>query len=1119
MRPDNAEEDFQSLPPVRAGHRRHPLRALWHVLAGTAIGFCAMALVVGYLTLGQSVRAPTWVKERIEERVSAGLGNLGLSFSAVEFVVREGWRPRVRLRDLVLSDAEGQPIVRLNQADLGLAMQPLLQGKIQPRRIYLSGAYATLRRGRDGRLDLAFVEGRAAMGGAPNLPALLKGFDRVLTSPQLNGLTDIEMESLTLRVEDLRQNRAWTLDGGQLGLTRKGDDLRLFAGFALLGGGASVGSVDATYTTRLGAMRGEFGVTVAEIDATDVAAQSPALNWLEVLRAPISGAMRGRVDDQGALGALSVSLQIGRGVLQPDPRARPIPFRGARSYFTYDPAQQLLQFDELAVDSAWGSGVAEGQAVLNGISEGRLSELTGQLTLSGLRLNPRGLYREPLTIDRTTADFRLKLAPFRLDLGQLLISDGDSRLLGKGQFGVDAQGWKLAFDAGLNQLTPERLMQLWPDRAAPVPRAWVAANLKGGLLRDANFALRLAAGGKPDIYGDFNFQDTEVRFLNYMPPISGAAGQAVLDGNRFVVTATSGSVRAEEGGSVNVAGTSFIVPDVAVKPNTPAIVRFDLGGSVTSILSLLNRPPLRVLKDTPLPVDLADGVAKVIGTLAVPLAPRVPFSDITFHLRGKVKNAASTVLVPDHRLSASTLEVIANQDGIAISGDGRIDEVPAKVTWRQPIGTGIDKTSHVEGKVELSNTLVETFNLGLPKGSVSGKGEGNFTLALAPGKAPQLSLSSDLVGVTLKVPQIGWTKPASTPGTLRLSGMLGEQARVDQLDLQGAGLALSGSVTIRPEGGLDRAEFNSLKVGKWLDARVEMVGRGTAPPDLRILGGTMDMRQSDFGSSSGSSGGASGAMDVTLDRLQVTDSISLTRFNGSFGTAAGLSGPFTGFVNGATQVQGQLVPRDGRLAVRLESDDAGGVFRSAGLLGQGRGGKFNMTLVPAVEPGQFDGVLRVTGTRVKDAPAIAALLNAISVIGLLDEMSGQGIQFTEVDAQFKLSASRITVHNSSAVGPSIGMSMYGYYDIPNDRLNMQGVISPVYLLNAIGSALTRKGEGLLGFNYSLRGSADDPQVSVNPLSALMPGGLREIFRPQKPTPESESTPREPAPKRDWGEGR
>ena len=59
---------------------------------------------------------------------------------------------------------------------------------------------------------------------------------------------------------------------------------------------------------------------------------------------------------------------------------------------------------------------------------------------------------------------------------------------------------------------------------------------------------------------------------------------------------------------------------------------------------------------------------------------------------------------------------------------------------------------------------------------------------------------------------------------------------------------------------------------------------------------------------------------------------------------------------------------------------------------------------------------------------------------------------------------------------------------------MQGVISPVYLLNGVGAIFTKRGEGVFGFNYTLSGTADAPEVGVNPLSILTPGMLRGIFR-------------------------
>ena len=65
-------------------------------------------------------------------------------------------------------------------------------------------------------------------------------------------------------------------------------------------------------------------------------------------------------------------------------------------------------------------------------------------------------------------------------------------------------------------------------------------------------------------------------------------------------------------------------------------------------------------------------------------------------------------------------------------------------------------------------------------------------------------------------------------------------------------------------------------------------------------------------------------------------------------------------------------------------------------------------------------------------------------------------------------------------------------------MDFQGVLSPIYLLYVVGSVLTRKGEGLIGFNFQLKGKKDKPRVIVNPLSALTPGMFREIFRRPPP---------------------
>ncbi|MBC7143765.1 MAG: hypothetical protein H5U18_16655, partial [Rhodobacteraceae bacterium] len=66
------------------------------------------------------------------------------------------------------------------------------------------------------------------------------------------------------------------------------------------------------------------------------------------------------------------------------------------------------------------------------------------------------------------------------------------------------------------------------------------------------------------------------------------------------------------------------------------------------------------------------------------------------------------------------------------------------------------------------------------------------------------------------------------------------------------------------------------------------------------------------------------------------------------------------------------------------------------------------------------------------------------------------------------------------------------------QIDLQGTISPVYLLNGIGQIFSKSREGLFGFNYRLAGAAANPKVTVNPLSILTPGMFREIFRAAPP---------------------
>ncbi len=1105
------DDNVTQIPPVGQPDppRRRRRRSRAHRIGLWSLSSILMISMAGGLLLliiiGQTMTAPLWLRERLSARLEQNLSGLQVSFGDIELVIPKGWRPRIRLRDLVLSQPDGQVLLRLSEVEASLSLRALLHGQVQPSSIELTGAFATLRRAHDGTVALRLGDTAAPLRRAPDMAGLLDAWGRALDSPPLRMLELIEMDALTLRFEDMRSGRAWTVDGGRIVARRLGEDFNLSSSFSLLSGRDYASVIEASYNGRIGTSTASFGFLVQDIAAQDIAAQSPVLNWLGVLRAPISGALRGSIDATGAVGPLSATLQIGPGVLQPTDRIRPIPFDGARTYFTYDPAEQRLSFDELSLVSDWVSGVGEGSARLEGVASGKLTGMVGQFTLRDLKINPSNLYARPLAIALAAADFRLTLNPFLLTLGEMRITDGDSTLALSGELDAAQAGWDLSLDGRVDRLTPKRLVQLWPPGAAAKPRDWIRRNVIAARVKNLNLALRAHPGAPVVTYLDFDFDRASVIFQKSMPPVIAASGHGMLMNDRFSVTAVSGRVDSGAQGAVDVSGTSFIIADVTIKKGAPGIVRGRASGPVAAVMALLDRPPLSVLKGTPLPVDLARGRVAATGTLKLPIRKGVKFDEMELSVDGTIRDVSSDILVPGHVLSAPELAVTVADREVTISGAVRIDDLPATATWRQPLGTGAKRASHIVGEVELSPRAVETFDLGLPPDSVSGRGKGQFRVDLAPGAPPKLTLTSDLVGVGLRIPSLTWAKPARTRGRLLARVTLDHVPRVDDLEIDAAGLSASGQITSRPGGGLDRASFSSVRIGKWLNGPVAFIGHGKGAPTLQLKGGVLDLRTANFGS--GGAGGPS-EIDVTLDRLQITDTLALTGFEGRFSTVGGLNGAFTGRLNGKTPVTGDMVPQGDGSAFRIRSDDAGGIFRDAGLLTKARGGDFTMTLRPTGGEGEYDGTVEVTGTRVKDAPAIAALLNAASIVGLLDELSGAGIQFTRVEARFHLAPDMLTLYSSSAVGPSIGLSMNGRYDLLNDRLDMQGTISPLYLLNGIGAVLTRKGEGLFGFNYTLGGPAADPSVKVNPLSALTPGMLRDIFR-KAPPRDPNLPPRQP----------
>ncbi|OUS21145.1 hypothetical protein A9Q95_11515 [Rhodobacterales bacterium 59_46_T64] len=1069
----------------------------------------AMAVAV-WLMLGRVIDAPQWLRQRIELRLAQAAPQLQVTFGELSFLVEEDWHPRMRLRDVTVSDANGVPLITLDDVRAQFALSPLFDGKLRPRSVRLSGGQMELRREADGRFGLAI--GNFGGGVAASLPALIKQGDAIFALAELSSLTSVDAEALTLRYVDARAGRAWSVDGGRIGMTRDGDEVSLRGDLAVLGGGARAATLALGYTSRIGSTAADLSVTIQDIEAADIASQLPALVWLGVIEAPISGALRASAQEGGALGPLNGTLQIGAGVVRPTQATRPIAFDGARSYFTYLPDEAKVVFHELSVDSKWGSARVEGTSYLVEMEEGWPNAVLGQFRATKLALNPDDLYPEAISFDAMNVDTRLRLDPFEFDVGALTIIDQEHKFVGKSRLRAEAAGWDLFLSGQMDEMAPERLLALWPPSAATKTRTWVEENVSGGMLRDMQIGVRLKPEVAPELAIGFGFSGSDVRFHKALPPVKGAAGYAALEHGRFALRAEAGQITAPQGGQIAVAGTRFIVPDVKVKEG-PAEVKINTQSTVTAALSVLDMKPFEFLSKAGQPVTLADGRASAQGDISLRLKKKLPPEEIGFDITAEVVNVRSDTVIKGHSLAAPRLAVRATPEELVVSGAGRLDGLPVEGLWRAPLGKtakaeaaaqggAVVGISRAEGSIELSERFADTFNIGLPAGALSGAGRGNIVIDFARGTAPAFEMTSNLKGLGMRLQPLNWRLAQSTGGQLSVKGVLGNPARIEALRLNAPGLKAAGDVVLTDAGALDRARFSRVQAGNWLDAPVDIIGRGPDKiPSVEVRGGTLDMRKTTVGGGgSGATPGAGGGpISVRLDRLTISDGITLVPFRGEFTTARGMDGNFSGRVNGKAPVTGRVVPQNGRSAFEIKAKDAGAVFAASGLLDKASGGDLLLQLVPSQSAGSYNGALTAKNVRLRNAPALAELLNAVSIVGMLEQLSGTGILFGEVDGRFRLTPHEVIVTRSSATGASLGVSMDGRYNLETGAMDMQGVFSPLYLLNGIGQILSRKGEGLIGFNFRLRGTADKPKVSVNPLSILTPGMFRDIFR--RPAPE------------------
>lgn len=1107
-KPEHHHDDDRSRPKphrVRRYHRRHRWGTFW--LVPTLIFLTLAGLFVGLALSGKLIRIPVWAVVAAEQRINTTMRDItgdgaALSIDGAVFVVDEDWVPRLRLEDVRLLEADGATFLSL--PDLRVAVDPaaLLQGKVRLRSLRLIGGNMNLRRLADGQFDIALnlkMKPRPIVG-LSGLVSTLVALSEHLTMSKLGR---VEAQALSLTIDDRMLGRVWELGDGRLQMDNRADELAVELGMSVNGGQTNAASSVVTLIATKADSSARMTVTVDRVAAADIATQAAPLTWLGVLDAPISGQIASTLDPSGALSSLDASLTLEKGALRPTPQTKPVPFEGASLFFGYDPARERLDLREATVTSKGIVLKASGHAYMPGVTTQIPKEILAQIQIENLEIDPEGLLDEPVQFEQGALDFRVRLAPFGVDIGQATLTHQDQHLLASGQVDAGPNGWSVAVNAQLDRIAHDRLLAIWPPLVVPKTRIWVSENVQEGSLSNVRAGFRLAPQAETIFSLGYDFSGADVRFLKTLPPIEGGRGYSVVEGKSYTMVLEQGYVTAKSGGKINAAGSVFAVSDVTQKP---AQARIDLKavGDLTDALSILDEKPFQFMTKAKLPIILGLGRADVVATIHTPLRKGVKIQDVDFDVSGHITGFTSDILVPGRKLRADRLALRVTSEGLQVAGKGTLQDVPFDGQFSKIFAPEYKGISQIQGSAELSPKAAASLGIDLPEGLISGRGTADVTVDLHQGQSPALALRSDLAGVSMAIPALGWSKAARSKGQLAVDITLGKPASVDRISLDASGLQATGSIGLSADGSMNEARFSSVRLGNWLNASATLTGRGKGrAPALAVTGGTVDLRGLPGSGGAGGSGaggsGAGGPIALTLDQLTVAQGLALRDFRSTIiPSAGGISGEFTGRVNGQTGIKGSLAPTPKGTAVRIKSDDAGAVFSAAKVFPNAQGGTMDLILQPTGTKGSYDGNLTVRDVRIRKAPAIAELINAISVVGLFEQLNGTGLLFSEAEASFRLGPRAVQIIKGSAIGASLGVSLSGLYVFNGGRLDLQGVVSPIYMLNGIGAIFTRKGEGLFGFNYKIKGTAKEPSVSVNPLSILTPGMFREIFRSPPP---------------------
>lgn len=1082
-------------------------RGLVHVLGGISAGFVIVVLLLSW-RLSSGPVSLAFLSPHIAEAFRHEKSPFRLEMRDT-ILAWAGWQRTLDIRVLdvrIVGPGDGI-VARVPELALSLSLRALMRGMVAPRSIELFGADLRLVRNAAGAFELGF-------GGADKASGALAGrlLEELLAVPDAEGplgyLERFDIVDVDLAIEDKQLGKTWRAPHTDVRLAR--DATRIRGEVAL--------NLDFDGRRAQATARGEYrfeGRTLRlDVDFADVrpsffAAFAPAFRLLEVLELPMRGNASLAMTAEGAIESAAIDAKGGPGhAVLPQPAPQRVEVAGAAFRGRYLSASQRLEVERFSVDFG-----AAGKVILPGRSSHPMPLRT---------LDFQGAVDADLS--------RIEVRALELDLqGPKLKAHGSIE---------DVRGQPtLRLEGVLDRLKVDEFRRYWPAEWGADARAWSVEHLSKGETKNIRATVALqadSAGGYRVVHlaGDMEIENVAVEYALGMPKVERTSGTAKFDKTRFDIQLARG-----EAPGLKIRGGTVYLTKLDEEDQF-ADVRLTVDGGLPDALKLLDEKPLRFAAAVGIDPVRTSGTAVTEVSFYFMLAKWLQWKDVSVSAHAQLENVRLGRALFGHDLTDGRLALKVDNKKMDVIGFATVAGVRASMSWRENFA---DRRLF-RGRYELAGRLRDVKgldDLGIDagaagKGAIAGDVEAELRYTVLEDGSGRADLSLDLTRAELALAPLKWRKPAGVEGQAEIGIELRRDAvvGVPLISIDAGGLSVRASARYAGGGaGLERIDIQSLRQGR-TDVTALLVPKPGGGWDADVKGASFDLAP--LWDDVVGDGAEADDAESKLPRLELSARIDRVWLGGNRFLDK-VNGAFVGNGRKWTSVYmksevGKGAPLDirispgapGKRTLVLRSGDAGSVFRAFDFYDHMVGGTIEVKgEYDDLAPGRpLGGRVRVTDYRVIRAPVLVRLLSIMAVTGILEALEGDGLAFSTLESKFTLANGTLKIVDGRANGPSLGFTASGTVHNVANAVNVEGTVVPAYLINSalgripvLGPIFTggQEGGGLFAANYSVSGSRDDPKVAVNPLSALTPGFLRNVFGVFGPSEGEAASPPPPAP--------